>query len=218
MKNINHKLKIPTIVLTVILAFTTISLGISTVIAQEYPTACFLAAEPSPVGLGQYVTISVMVQPVPPTSTDVYHDVELKITKPNGEIETYTRDTFTHGAYYIQYTPDMIGTYNLQMNYPGEYFASLDQTRAASISPVVELVVQADPIPSWPEIPPTDDFWTRPINADLREWSSISGNWLQNGYNTTYRMGRTPCAYNPYTPSRKDTRKTKDSALRVFYN
>jgi len=202
MKKLSCKTKLSTIALVLVLTFAALTAGISYVAAQEaqeYPTRCFLSVQPNPVGRGQIVTVSVIVQPVPPSWNDVYHDVELNITKPDGTVETYVRDSWATGAYYIQYIPDMAGIYQLQMSYPGEYFTSSRQTRSASVSPVTDLVVQEDPIPSWPETPPSGDFWARPISADLREWAPISGNWLQSGYNTTYQMGRTPSAYNPYS-------------------
>jgi outer membrane protein assembly factor BamB len=198
MKKLYCKTKLLTIALVLALTFAALTASISYVVAQETATRCFLSVQPNPVGRGQIVTVSVMVQPVPPSMSDVYHDVKLDITKPDGTIETTVKDSWSTGGYYIQYIPDMAGIYYLQMSYPGETFAQ-NRIRSASESPVTELVVQEDPIPSWPETPPTGDFWDRPVSADLREWAHISGNWLQSGYNTTYQMGRSPSAYNPYS-------------------
>jgi outer membrane protein assembly factor BamB len=64
----------------------------------------------------------------------------------------------------------------------------------ASTSKKVSLTVQQAPVTGYYEAPvplPTQ-YWTEPINAQNRYWNSISGPWLQSGYNATG-------AFNPYT-------------------
>jgi outer membrane protein assembly factor BamB len=48
----------------------------------------------------------------------------------------------------------------------------------ASDSPKVTFVVQQSPLLSYPTLPLPQDYWTRPINNELTEWSAIAGNWL----------------------------------------
>ena len=52
----------------------------------------------------------------------------------------------------------------------------------ASHSPEIELEVQADPIPYYPAACLPEEYWTRPIDAQLREWSAVTGNWLQASF------------------------------------
>jgi hypothetical protein len=38
--------------------------------------------------------------------------------------------------------------------------------------------VQEEPIPYYPGVPLPTEYWTRPIDDQLREWAPIAGNWL----------------------------------------
>ena len=109
------------------------------------------------------------------------------------------------GTYQVSYTPDTVGTYSFQFTFPGEtdnngqnhgyssygnYYANF----LASTSTKVSVTVQQAPVTGYTEAPvplPTQ-YWTQPINAQNRYWNSISGPWLQSGYNATG-------AFNPYT-------------------
>ncbi len=65
-----------------------------------------------------------------------------------------------------------------------------------STSSKVEVTVQQDPIPYWPEAPLPTGYWERPIYGQNREWYKIAGNWLFPTYNASY----TPFGgFNPYT-------------------
>jgi outer membrane protein assembly factor BamB len=48
----------------------------------------------------------------------------------------------------------------------------------ASDSDKLTLVVQQEPIPSYQGFPLPSEYWTRPIDDQLREWAPIAGNWL----------------------------------------
>jgi hypothetical protein len=54
---------------------------------------------------------------------------------------------------------------------------------AASDSFRLALVVQADPIPYYPAHALPTEYWTRPIDAQLREWYPIAGSWLETPTN-----------------------------------
>ncbi|MEM1767523.1 MAG: PQQ-binding-like beta-propeller repeat protein, partial [Candidatus Bathyarchaeia archaeon] len=40
------------------------------------------------------------------------------------------------------------------------------------------LTVQEQPLPTHPGFPPPQEYWTRPIDSQIREWTYIAGNWL----------------------------------------
>ena len=44
------------------------------------------------------------------------------------------------------------------------------------------LYVQQDPIPEWQEPPLPTDYWTTPINAANRGWSTLASNWLRGSW------------------------------------
>ncbi|MEM0314315.1 MAG: PQQ-binding-like beta-propeller repeat protein, partial [Candidatus Bathyarchaeia archaeon] len=45
-------------------------------------------------------------------------------------------------------------------------------------SDVLELIVQAEPVPAYPGHALPSEYWVRPVDSQLREWSVIGGNWL----------------------------------------
>jgi hypothetical protein len=143
---------------------------------------------------------------IPPLDSDgwaiPWKDFEVSITKPNETTETlgpFQSDPV--GSQWVSYSPNMVGKYTFKMIYSGQTIG--DNVYLASTSQTVEIIVQEDPIQLIPNNPLPTDYWQRPINAENREWWSISGNWLQNAYNTTFRSTGgffgDGGAFNPYT-------------------
>ena len=62
---------------------------------------------------------------------------------------------------------------------PGFTFPAVERTYAASDSPIVNLVVQQEPIAYFPAFPLPTEYWNRPINAQFYEWTPLTGNWLR---------------------------------------
>jgi hypothetical protein len=85
----------------------------------------------------------------------------------------------------LPYTPDQIGNYTFQVFFAGENTTS--SYYKPSISAPTQLVVQEDPIPDYPNTALPTEYWTRPINAENRDWYMITDNWLQSGYNYDFR-------------------------------
>src|SRR5512138_1442825 len=107
------------------------------------------------------------------------------VTKPDGTTQTLGPvTTDTTGVTGIDYTPTMVGTYYLQANFPEQkiqYTAAgtlQNTTMKASQSEKYTLVVTQEPRQYYPGVPLPTEYWSRPINAQFREWQSISGNWL----------------------------------------
>ena len=172
---------ITTIALILMLAFSALVASISTVKAADVPTYAYLAVAPNPIGIGQTTTVNGWVEPLQPTSLDLFHNMTVTITKPDGTKET--RGPFTSstvGSFYFLYTPSSIGAFSFKLNYLGETFSNRD-FYMGSESPTTVLTVQQQSIEAPPEVPLPDGYWTRPINAQNRLWSSISGDWLCSG-------------------------------------
>ncbi len=128
-----------------------------------------------------------------------FQGYEVEITKPGGSVEI--KGPFTSDAIASQwflYTPDQVGTYTFQFDFPGQTI--LDRYYQPSNSPEVEIVVQQDPIQSYPNypLPNKNEYWDRPIEAENRDWWSISGNWLgvPKMFASTYDHNG---AFNPYS-------------------
>ncbi|MCK4266858.1 MAG: PQQ-binding-like beta-propeller repeat protein, partial [Thermoplasmata archaeon] len=110
----------------------------------------------------------------------------MTVTRPDGTTETlgpYTTDTT--GGTGTLYVPNQIGTYTLQTHYAGEVLivevrrvGPAGMEMKPSSSEKIELIVQQEPLTFYPGFPLPTEYWTRPIDAQIREWNSISGSWL----------------------------------------
>jgi outer membrane protein assembly factor BamB len=195
--------KFSTTVLIMILTFSVLLASISIAKAADVKTYAFLSVNPNPVGVNQKVQVTIWLSPIPPESyVDYFHDLTVTITKPDGTTETKGPLTsFAMGGQFFEYTPATTGTYRFQLKYPGETFATTGYYYMPAETPITELVVQQNPITPLPETQTPTDYWTRPINAQNRNWASISGNWLMPNYKTSHNSyyGDTAGGYNPYS-------------------
>jgi len=189
-----------TIALILILTFFAFMASTPSVKAANIETRAFLTVNPNPVGVEQSSQVTVWLQPLPPTAFDVYHGLKVTITKPDGTTETRgPLTTSVLGSQFFEYVPTQVGTYTLQFDYPGETYQNGAQSYSASQSPITQFIVQQQPVSAWPEIPVPTDYWTRPINAGNRLWSSISGNWLMRSYYSPFRTFDSAGGFNPYS-------------------
>ena len=181
---------------------------------QSFYTFAFISIAPTTVGVNQQMLAYMWLQVTPPTASgpygDRWHDYTLEITKPDGTTETkggYDSDPI--GFTSIVYTPTQIGDYQFKFVFPGQTVTGenlnpddptgqeyIGDYYEPSTSETVTLTVQEDPIPGFPETPIPEDGWDRPIDADNRNWWSISGNWLN-------APGRNWAPLNGYVPYSK---------------
>ena len=175
---------------------------------QDLATNAYIAALPSPIGLGQSTLIYMWLNRVygyypigEPTGSINYaavnnnyrfHNYKLTITDPNGENTTKTFDTIqdTTSSQAYSFTPTIVGTYTLTFDFPGQ---TITTSNGSPISVAVNdtylpstasttLVVQQDPIMTYPSsYPLPSEYWTRPIYGENPFWWSISSNWLGTG-------------------------------------
>lgn len=176
-------------------------------VAQDAPTMpiqtkAYLYFEPNPIGVNQYLTVQGWVCPRPLFNTQYYYNYKFIFTKPNGSTETITIErTEKPATTWFFYKPDQIGDWTVQLVWDAyDTPTGPSGNHTAASTPKQPLVVQQEPIPSWPYSPslPTDG-WTWPINPENREWSTIAGPWLQSGYNASGTN------FNPYTQAPKSS-------------
>jgi len=181
--------------------------------AWTIPTYAYVTAVPNPIGVGQYTTIVMWVDQNPPagsgTSGPRWEGYKLDITKPDGTKETIgpMLCTSSVGSQPYNYIPDQVGTYTIVFSWPGQTMTNktgegirssglpyIGDFFAGSTSAPMKLVVQQDPIAEWQGPPLPTDYWTRPIHAANREWSSIASNWLKGSWlvNNYQRWGTAP--------------------------
>jgi outer membrane protein assembly factor BamB len=141
-------------------------------------TYAYIGAVPNPVGVNQQTLIGLGITDViGPNASAGWTGLTVTVTRPDGSNETLgpfrTDSTGGTGTVYI---PSMVGTYYLQTNFPQQDYLGI--TRLASTSEKLALVVQQEPVAFYPGVPLPTEYWTRPIDAQIREWYSIAGSWL----------------------------------------
>ena len=156
---------------------------------KTYP---FIDAIPNPVGVGEDVLIRFGILQQLPSVEYGYEGLTVTVTKPDGNTETLGPfKTDSTGSTYTMYKPTAAGTYKLKLNFPEQVwkwgnFYNLEggnmifngTTMAGSTSETIDLVVQDEPRQYYPGHPLPSEYWTRPIDPQLREWASIAGNWM----------------------------------------
>ncbi len=185
--------------------------------AQEVTrkTYAFINAVPNPVGVGQETLLHIGITHPLFLQPQGWEGLTVTVTKPDGTNTTLGpfRTDSTGGTGTI-FVPDQVGTYYLQTNFPqqknptaagpgGTLFGGTtpaNATMLASKSDVYPLVVTAEPVQVHPGYPLPTEYWTRPIDAQLREWYTVSSSWLmiQNFF-------QPPNLYAPYNDDAPET-------------
>jgi hypothetical protein len=181
---LKNKVKmVTTIILMLLMAFPLAVIPTHAAVASKN-TYAFIGAMPNPVGVSQTVLLHVGIPDALSSATDGFEGLKVIITKPDNTTETIgPYKTDSTGGTGVTYTPTQSGTYYLQTYFPPQWFNSTGARASQtyykeSYSAKLELIVQEDPIEYYPGAPLPSEYWSRPINAQLREWYTISGNWL----------------------------------------
>ena len=150
-------------------------------------TFAYIGATPNPVGVGQETLLHVGITQQLQRATHGWEGLTVTVKRPDGKTETLGpfRTDATGGTGYV-YVPDQVGNYTLQTHFPQQVTTEDKQAGGtpvgtvmlASDSDILTLVVLEEPIEYHPGYPLPTEYWTRPIDSQLREWASISGNWL----------------------------------------
>jgi len=151
-------------------------------------TSAFIYVDPNRVTAGQTAAITMSVEPPPPEIAGSYGGLQLAIAHPDGKVETlgpfYTN---AQGSATTVYASSYIGTYTLQLIYPGETFANGTINYQGSRSIAIGLAIQsANDIPSTspiapptPGAVPTENTWTK--KASMHEPRGGLGVAVVNG-------------------------------------
>ncbi len=167
-------------------------IAIPTALAQQVsvPSYPYINAIPNPVGIGQGVTLHVgSLWPCGTSAYDGWEGLQVVILKDGQPYKTIDDiKTDPTGGTGISWTPDEVGTYTVTTYFPeqiaptvGGFFQSSPPSGATMLEAKSEdlvLVVQEEPVAYWPTQPLPTEYWTRPIDAQIREWATIAGNWL----------------------------------------
>jgi len=182
--------------------------------AWTIPTNSYITATPSPVGVGQSVTLVCWVDQNPPTAGGTqgprWGGCKIDVTKPDGAKETIGPFILRSATAndWVTYVPDQVGTYTFVFSWPGQTLTNATDAEgvmqaagvpylgdffAGSTSQPLKVVVQQDPIAEWQEPPLPAEYWTRPINDANRGWSVLASNWLRGSWNVNnFQTGFAP--------------------------
>jgi hypothetical protein len=199
-----NKTKTSTIASVLILTFAATLVALPIVSAHDPPweilTWTYLEAYPDPIGIGQQIFVVFWNDYLSRTAEGAYGDrwdFTVEVTKPDGSMETLgpIRCDPVGGGYAI-YTPDQIGTYSFVAKFPGHTYTGepinpmtgvpfnpdyIGDILLPAESKPATVTVQEDQLELWPEAELPTDYWSRPVDASLREWNTIAGNWLNDG-------------------------------------
>ena len=218
MKNVKTFAKINGFVAALVLSFV---IGLSMVAlpiasaqqADKVTTYPFIGAIPNPVGVGQEVLLHIGIT-MPLQSAEMgWEGLTVTVKKPDGKTETLgPYKTDSTGGTGVVYIPSMAGNYTLQLHFPEQVTTTtkiagsmalgviypVGTVFAASDSEELTLVVLEEKVPEYPGFGLPTEYWTRPIDQQIREWWTIAGNWLDgSARNPQYVDGND---YAPETP------------------
>ena len=169
------------------IATSIIALPNPTTAATGAKTFPFVEAVPNPVGVNQRTLINFGLINFLMVDGDGWN-VTLTITDPSGDVTTVDRMTWSTGTVGYSFVPETVGTYILKCSFKESWYnstysgffgpASISQYMASSETEPYELVVTSEPTPVYPGHSLPAEYWSRPIDPQLREWWSVSGSWV----------------------------------------
>ncbi len=175
--------------------------------AQKTETTACLSLRSNPIGVNQELLVNAWTIPTPPYNTSAAtvvpiggfypviprNDYMFTFTDPQGNVDTVGPFTsYEDGTIWFIYVPDQVGTWAVEFTWPGD-----DKFTAASA--MVQLVVQQDPIPSWPKAELPTEQWTYPINPENKEWAEIAGGYWEPTTFNGRGYDSSGSRFNPYT-------------------
>ena len=140
----------------------------------SYP---FIDAIPNPVGVNQETLLNFGALNFLMDQADNWKGLTISVTKPDGKTDTLgPYNTDSTGATGRSFIPDQVGNYLFQVNFPQQDYRNV--TYSASKSDILTLVVQSEPLTYYPGQPLPSEYWSRPVDPQLREWDGLAGNWV----------------------------------------
>ncbi|MCK5628196.1 PQQ-binding-like beta-propeller repeat protein [Candidatus Bathyarchaeota archaeon] len=161
-------------------------------VSGENKTYASIAVNPKTVALGDSVTITSWIIPLPPyDGREGYKGYVFNITKPNGVVDTVIKDSYGDATATFVYPCDQLGVWQVFFHWDG------DNDHEAATSPTVTWNVVREIPPPEPIVPPKDQPIPRPLNSGTREYWEISGPWPGGGSFSSYNASGVN--FNPYT-------------------
>lgn len=125
---------------------------------MEVDTSTFISV-PATAEVAQGISVKMWIEPPPPNPTDLYHNITLSITRPDGVTNLYTALLQDENAtLWWSYKPNQLGNFTFQFSYSGEAFDNGAIIYKPSTSSVATLTVTGDPLP---RVEAPGGFWTQ---------------------------------------------------------
>src|SRR5665647_217055 len=166
------------------------------------PSYVYINAFPTPVGVGQTISLFAWSATYPPTAQGEYGDrwtnCIITVTLPDGSNTTlgpFTSDSV--GTVFASYVPTTAGNYTFTFHLPAQKITGvnsqfpvtppssqtgtqyINDTFLAADSAPVTVPVTDSQIPPTVSYPIPTDYWTNPISQPGHQnWQLISGDWL----------------------------------------
>jgi len=164
--------------------------------AWNIPTYAYIAIDQNPLSVNIQAWVTIWLDKVPPTAGgaggDRWRDFTVDVTQPDGTMQTLGPFTSSPiGTYSFQWTPTQVGDYQLQFSFPGQVLAEgqyppeprgipfVGDYYEPSTSQALTVTVQSEPIQGFTDIPLPANYWTRPLQGDIKGVSAIASNWLR---------------------------------------
>jgi hypothetical protein len=174
--------------------FVPLNTGTQALLTDDPPslrTYAISDAIPDIIGLGEETLLKCGITEALASQAYGWTDITIVVSHPDGHNETlgpFTTDST--GSTYTLYTPDQIGTYTLTTYFPEQPMpvTTFNLERGGVMIPqgtIMEastatsyLVVTEELSQQYPGHALPSEYWSRPVDPQLREWFSISGNWV----------------------------------------
>jgi hypothetical protein len=149
--------------------------------AEAVVTLPFVDVMPTVCGIGQPVLVNFGLLNFLANSQDGWN-VTLVITDPDGKVERVDRMTWSTGTVGYGFTPTKEGNYTFQCTFKNTTYRIGSTTRPYDASESSNVTLQVLPgywAPNHPGHSLPTDYWTRPVDSQLREWHTMMGSWLE---------------------------------------
>jgi len=185
-----QKLAMALLVVFAISVVTAIPLNFGASAATTMKTYAISDAIPNILGIGEQTLLKCGITEALASQAYGWTGITIEVTAPDGTKQTlgpFTTDST--GSTYTLYTPNQVGTYTLKTNFPQQEMPvnTMAIERGAMIlkgtvmlasTATSTFLVTEEASKAYPGHSLPTEYWSRPIDPQLREWYSVSGNWV----------------------------------------
>ncbi len=184
MKNTLKNMLITAVIISILIITATLT-TLPLALAQGKNTFPVISFASNPTGVNQELLIVYGITDACTWPQPGWSGLMLTITRPDGQVDTFENlQTDTTGLTAKVYVPTQIGTYTVKVNYPQQEleYATLGLPAGTMLASEksTQLSVIAEPTQYYQGQGLPEEYWTRPVDSQQREWYTITGYWLED--------------------------------------